>query len=56
MKLTPHPGYEALWDLKMDIEGNKEGRETDFDIKLKALRKDFKIPAILEGICTSARS
>lgn len=48
MKLTPHPGYEALWGLKMDINGKKDGRETDFDQKLKELRKDFQIPATLE--------
>lgn len=35
MKFKPHPGYEVLWDLHMDIEGRAAGEETDFDKKLR---------------------
>ena len=48
MKTFPHPGYEPLWDLRMDVESLAKGEQTDFDIKLHALTKDYQIPDNIE--------
>jgi len=48
MKCYPHPGYEALWDLRMDVQANANGQQTDFDVKLKALTQDYKLPEGLD--------
>jgi acetyl esterase len=50
MKLDLHPGYEALWELRMDVESIAKGAPTDFDTKLQSLTKDYPLPDNIEII------
>lgn len=47
MKYKPHPGYESLWNVKMDFEPANEDQPVENAAVIRELMLDFKPP---EGI------